>query len=38
MGIFIWSNYLLKGIDVKILGNIIVHFHNGWSYNLKNSN
>lgn len=35
MGIFIWSNYVLQDIDVKILGNIIVHFYNGWSYNLK---
>lgn len=35
MGIFTWSNYLLKDIDMKILGNIIGHFHNGWNYNLK---
>lgn len=35
MGTFTCSNYLLKDIDMKILGNIIVHFHNGWNYNLK---
>lgn len=32
-----WSDYLLKDIDVKILGNLLNLFHHEWNYDLKNN-